>query len=104
MMNDTNKRPWRFLWLGRMIVMRSVFAIIIAEAVMILWNMILPSLIHVSAINYWQALGLLVLARLLTGRAGGHGCGPGGGRWHGKWNNMTAEERQAFRDEWRKRR
>jgi hypothetical protein len=86
--------------IGRMISVRILFAIIIAEAVMILWNLLLPSIIHTTPITYWQALGLLALARLLTGRGIGAGWGGRGGRWMG----MSEEQRRAFRDEWKRRR
>jgi hypothetical protein len=46
--------------------------------VMLLWNALLPSLFGISAINYWQAAGLIILFRLLLGGFGkiGHGfCG-----------------------------
>lgn len=45
-------------------------------ATMLLWNALLPAIFGVTIINYWQALGLLVLGRLLFG-----GFGKGGG-WH----------------------
>lgn len=89
--------------IGRFVLMRAVFAIIIAEAVMILWNLLLPSILHISTITYWQALGLLALARLLTGRVGGAGW-RGRGMGQHKWGTMTDEERQAFRDRWKGRR
>ena len=43
---------------------------------MLLWNVLLPPLLAVRTVTYWQALGLLVLARLLLGR------GPRLGGWH----------------------
>ena len=36
-------------------------------AVMLLWNGVLPDLLGVRTIGYWQAVGLLVLCRLLVG-------------------------------------
>ena len=67
-------------------------------AVMLLWNWLLPELFGWREIGFWQALGLLVLGRILFGRIGGHG-------WHGgwrrrmleRWNQMTPEEREKFR-------
>lgn len=35
--------------------------------VMQLWNAVLPDLLAVRSISYWQAVGLLVLCRLLVG-------------------------------------
>jgi hypothetical protein len=72
--------------------------------VMLLWNALVPALfISVPAINYLQALGLLVLCRILFGGLRGHGGWRG--RMHGhragaerwaKWQAMTPEEREQF--------
>ncbi len=73
---------------------------------MLLWNAIMPGLVKVGRISYWQAVGLLVLFRLLFGslRPGQYrGRGSKGGPWREKWIRMTPEERQQFREEWKKR-
>lgn len=67
--------------------------------VMLLWNAILPALLHVSVIEYWQALGLLVLARILFG--GHHHCGPPFARH--RWEKLSPEERENMRSHWRSR-
>ena len=81
----------------------------LSAVVMLLWNAILPNLLHVSTINYWQAAGLLLLCRILSG---GFRGAPGGwrqprggpyGRMREKWNGMSGEERENFRSEWQKR-
>ncbi|WP_199736808.1 hypothetical protein [Fibrisoma montanum] len=84
-------------------------------AVMALWNALLPSILGVSAINFGQALGLLVLSRLLFGGFRGYGYGPGWRRGHGprgyawkqkmaeRWQTMTPEEREQLRQQWRNR-
>ncbi|MFN7120301.1 MAG: hypothetical protein ACK4TA_26165, partial [Saprospiraceae bacterium] len=80
-------------------------------AVMLLWNAILPDVIGVKTLTYWQAMGLLVLSRILFGgwRGGGR---PGGFdkhkynkhmAWRDKWMNMSMEERMKFKQEWRER-
>lgn len=78
--------------------------------VMLLWNAILPPLLSVNHINYWQSVGLLVLCRILfggfgfKGRGGRNFGGPAGGiPWRNKWHSMTDEERANFKNEWRKR-
>jgi hypothetical protein len=84
--------------------------LLVGLIVMLLWNAVLPNAIHVSKINYWQALGLLVLCRILFGGFRGR---PGyrrpemwrgrGHEWREKWKNMSDEERMKFREEWRQR-
>jgi hypothetical protein len=53
----------------------------------------------VRTITFWQALGLLVLSRILFG-----GCGGGSnGRHKSEWKKMTPEEREKFRADMRSR-
>jgi hypothetical protein len=65
-------------------------------AVMSLWNWLMPAIFGTRVITFWQALGLLVLCRILFGRIGR----PGGMHWrhrmHERWNHMSAEEREQF--------
>jgi hypothetical protein len=66
--------------------------------VMGLWNWLMPALFGWHLISFWQALGLLVLGRILVG--GSH-CGSAR---HGHWRHrmaerfahMTPEEREKF--------
>ncbi|WP_443945325.1 hypothetical protein ACJVDH_20790 [Pedobacter sp. AW1-32] len=75
-------------------------------AIRFLWNSILPEVAHVGRLNFWQALGLLVLCRLLFGS-----FGKGGGKkfaerkyaMREKWRNMSVEERDRFRSEYKTR-
>lgn len=78
-------------------------------AVMLLWNALMPHIFGIMDISYWQALGLLILARLLTGgfhfgkRNGGGGppfARPG---FREKWMNMSDDERQKMKAVWRER-
>lgn len=75
-------------------------------AIMLLWNALIPSIFGLTAINFWQALGLFVLSRMLFGgfgpfrrakmmmggKMGGHHHHP----IHDKWQKMTPEQRKAF--------
>ena len=75
--------------------------LLLSGALMFLWNAILPQLTHLTVINYWQALGLMVLCRILFG--GFRFWGPMG-RQHNGPRFMDDTGRAAFKDEWRKRR
>lgn len=72
----------------------AVFILVGGEVVRRLWNWLLPTLFSVPEITFWQALGLLVLCRILFGGFGMHGRGP---RGRGRWERMTPEERERFR-------
>ena len=82
-------------------------AFALAVPVMILWNYVLPPVVRVSPITYWQALALWLLCRILLGGAAQHNWGapPGwkGGAARNKWMRMTPEEREKFQQEWKQR-
>ena len=71
---------------------------VVGAAVMLLWNALLPALFGTPMIGFWQALGLLVLSRILVGGLRGRG---GHGHWRGRmmarWEQMSEEERERFR-------
>ena len=80
------------------VAMAAVFGV----AVMFLWNTLIPTIFGLTVINFWQALGLLVLARILFGGFGHRGMMGGMGRMHHsspihkKWMKMTDEQRKEF--------
>ena len=82
-----------------------LFIAIGGEVVMHLWNWLLPALFGWRQITFWQALGLLVLCRILFGGYGGHGSdrSMAGGRRSKRWEKMTPEEREKFRQDMRSR-
>lgn len=67
--------------------------------VMSLWNWLIPALFGGPVLHFWQAIGLLVLTRILVGRVG---RGPGHWGWRGRmrqdWQRMTPEERAKLRE------
>ena len=84
-------------------VVAGAFAL--GYVVMHLWNWLIPTIFAGAAmINYCQAFGILILARILFGgwRHKGRYCGGHrGGYWRqhfkGKWEGMSEEEREKFR-------
>ena len=70
------------------------------EVVKLLWNWLMPSLFGWPVLSFWQALGLLVLCRILFGGLGRHGSRTGWGR---RWDSMTPEERERVRQRMRAR-
>ena len=66
---------------------------------MYLWNWLMPVLFHLPEITFWQTIGLLILSRLLLGGfKGHHGHGHYRRHMHEKWETMTPEEREKFRE------
>lgn len=84
------------------------FTALFSFAVYELWNGVLADVLGVKVITFWQALGILVLARILFGgflfRRGGP---PFGAPWRHKmmehWLSMTPEQREKFCEEMRQR-
>lgn len=72
--------------------------------VMSLWNALMPEIFHLPIITFWQALGLLLLAKILFSGFRGGGPRP---QWKdklkAKWANMTPEEKEKFKQDWRGR-
>jgi hypothetical protein len=89
----------RALKILKMIVMVIVMAAVLSFVVMHLWNWLLPGVVGWKAITYWQALGLLVLCKILFGGFHRHGGGRHGWRrqMEERWAKMSPEERERFR-------
>ena len=77
---------------------------IFGSLVMLLWNGILPAVFGFHTITFWQALGILVLSKILFGGFGGHHRHGHSGHYHNsKWMHLTPEEREKMKEEWRSR-
>jgi hypothetical protein len=79
---------------------------VVSAIVMALWNNLLTVLFHFPIISLWQALGLLVLCKMLFGGFRGGGWGRGHHWKHNmqrRWMNMSPEEREKFKEEWKNR-
>ncbi|MGB3850832.1 MAG: hypothetical protein WA958_12755 [Tunicatimonas sp.] len=76
----------------------------LGAVVMMLWNAILPEVVGAKPLSYGQALGLLLLSRILFGgfRFGGGGP-PWKGRRRGRWTNLSEEDRTRMKEAWRQR-
>jgi hypothetical protein len=104
----------------------AVFALVFGILVMLLWNWLMPLIFGLPQITYWQAFGIVILAKLIFGTFG-HGRhdnrkrrideswknhGPGDHPWHHEqsprawwyWYEFWRDEgKQAF-ERYRKRR
>jgi hypothetical protein len=87
----------------------TILFFVVSAVVMLLWNALLPDIVHVTAITYWQSAGILMLCRILFG---GMPFGKGGrGRFgrgpspemREKLMSMSEEERAKFKEQWKER-
>jgi hypothetical protein len=70
---------------------------ILGLLVMLLWNALIPVLFHGPEVTYWQAIGLLLLTRILVGIRGRRGFLHG--LWH--WKKWGAAPWRWKRRGWR---
>ena len=83
-------------------ILIAIFGVLLfGNIVMWLWNALMPVIFHLPIITFPQALGLLVLSKILFSSFRGGGPGRfGGRRIREKWMDMTPEEREKFKQEW----
>jgi len=82
-----------------------IIAFLFGYFVMLLWNWLMPPLLHAGTINYWQAFGIVILAKILFGGTGGspYSHGPRGWkknarRWD-RWEKGTCGG-EDWADDW----
>ena len=113
---DRWKRKRKWIFLIPIFIAAAIF--VFGSIVMLLWNAIMPNVFtSLHPIDFWQAVGLLILAKIFFHGGGGFrrgwggrgrcGCGYGwrgrGRYWKEKWMNMSEEERAKMKEEWKKR-
>lgn len=84
----------------KVLALVALAATVLSLVVKSLWNWLIPGLFGLHRIGFLQALGLLLLSKILFGGF----RGPRGPRlhWRGRmmerWEKMTPEEREKFRE------
>jgi len=101
-MNST----WNYSGKGRFAMFAIAIGGLFGLVVFLIWNWLIPDLFGLPEITYWKAIGLLILSKILFG-----GFGRKGHHMHGnyfwkkkfreRWDNMTEEEREKYRNCWR---
>ena len=95
------KRHWMSKVVG-MTILAVGLVLVVGAVVMWLWNALIPEIFGGPQITWIQALGLLILARVLVGGRG-HGGVWGRRRWRERWQrkvaNMSPEERERWKAE-----
>jgi len=92
------------------LIMGVAVAVLMGYATMFLWNWLIPEIFGGKLITFWQAIGLILLGKLLTGMLfWGHGGwkhrnhGWKGRHWKEKLAHLTPEEREKFKHYYYKR-
>lgn len=87
-------------WIRRALKVAAFIIIalgVVGFAVMMLWNWLVPSLFGGPTIGFWQAVGVLVLSRILVGGLRGGHRQHWRHRMRERWERMTPEEREQLR-------
>jgi hypothetical protein len=103
------KRKFKFVMVIKFLAMFILFATAFGFITMHLWNWLVPVLFHGPFITFCQAIGLLILSKILFGGFKGgrhHGGGCHNRHHHGYWRkrmeermaSMSEEEKEAFRN------
>jgi Ca2+/H+ antiporter, TMEM165/GDT1 family len=101
----TTKKIVGFIIAALVFIPLAIF--VFGEIVYHLWNWLMPSLFHLSALtSLWQAFGLMILSWILFGglRGAARYRSGRGGHWRDRdrmkdrWEQMTPEERDKFRE------
>ena len=102
----------RRFWFGKavmILVFCAAFVMLFSFIVMSIWNAVLPAVLGVKVITFWQALGILVLSKILFSGFGGfhhkreHFRNRFRQKMLNKWEKMTPEEKKKFKDELKNR-
>ncbi len=96
------------VWIKKRLIFVTFFiaaTVLVSFIVMGLWNTILPAVLGVKVITFAQALGILLLSKILFGGFRGGCYGNGRQQWkmkiQEKMGQMTAEEKEKFKAEWK---
>jgi hypothetical protein len=89
-------RLWKAL---KIVVFVTLALLVFGYVTMHLWNWLMPVIFGLKTITFLQALGLVVLSKILLGGFHKHGGGARGWKRHmeERWGRMTPEERERFR-------
>jgi hypothetical protein len=108
-------KPRLLLFAPVALVMIGLLIFLGGEVTRLLWNYVVPPLVGWREITFWQALGLLALCRILFGSFNIHGSSRShsalrhrladrmADRVAARWEHMSSEERERFRQRIRER-
>lgn len=75
---------------------------VLSYLVMMLWNHVLVPVLEINPVDYWQAVGIFILSKILFGFRP-FGGPPGGMRSKmSRWRNMSPEEKAHFKERWKR--
>jgi hypothetical protein len=88
----------RILRVLKIIAIVTVAVLAFGFVVTHLWNFVMPAVFGLHMITFWQAVALVVLGKILFGGFRGPGGAPWRRRMMERWEQMTPEQREKFRE------
>ena len=85
-------------FVGKFVVLGFAFLVLFTWVVMLLWNWLVPELFGGPVLNYWQTLGILILAKILFA-----GMGRSHPRNDHRWWRDRSWRHEKYKSYWRKK-
>lgn len=84
------------------ITLAVIFATLFGWLFMLLWNAVMPEVFNLNQINYWQAIGIVLLAKILFGAHGhsGHRHPRDRSEYREFTGNVKGASRENLKDFW----
>ncbi|WP_339711462.1 hypothetical protein [uncultured Kriegella sp.] len=83
------------------IVAVIIFALLLGYGIMWLWNWLMPGIFGLKTIDYWQAVGMLVLAKILFGGLGNHSSKKSKGKKSGRCRTTKQNSLKSNFSKWK---
>ena len=95
-------------WILKCLLAGVLILLLLGLVTMFLWNWLIPAIFNGPEIQFLEALGLLLFAKILFGGWGGRRWRNGGGppwkrAYYQKLSSMSAEERERFKSRMREK-
>ena len=93
---------WIFRGIGVLgLIALGVF--LLGYGTMWLWKYTMVDLFNLPALDFYHAIALLILAKILFGGFRGRGHWGRGRMWKAKWESMSPEDREQFKSKFAER-
>jgi hypothetical protein len=96
------RRKWLYKAPGILLIVIAAVALF-GWIVQSLWNWLIPGIVGWHPIGFWQAIGILLLCKILFGGFRGRGGMHWRHRMGERWEKMSPDEREKFRQAMRGR-
>ncbi len=75
-------------WILLGITAVTAIALLLGYIIMLLWNWLMPEIFGLISINYWQAIGIIIFAKILFGGFGHHKSEKSKRKFHDHFNKQ----------------